>query len=235
VSPLFVLLAATFGAASAAFLPRLADRLAVTFGAPSRSGCAVCLRPFEAGFAGWVRVGASCSCPLNGYAGSIVPAGAVVAALLAVAVGPRPLLPFYLLGAVLGLLLATIDVRCLRLPDPLVGALTLVLGGPSAILRPEGIPRALLAGVVLLAAYLIIGLRGGLGLGDVKLAAGLGLVLGFAGWPAVIAGVVVAHLISGSVALFLLVTRRVGRARPLPFGPALLVGALIGLTAFTAA
>jgi leader peptidase (prepilin peptidase) / N-methyltransferase len=62
----------------------------------------------------------------------------------------------------------------------------------------------------------------------VKLAAVLGLILGFAGWPAVIVGVVTPHLINGPIAVVLLVTRP-GRA--LPFGPALLAGALIGLIA----
>jgi leader peptidase (prepilin peptidase)/N-methyltransferase len=159
-------------------------------------------------------------------------AGAVVAATLAGRVGPVALLPVYLVAAVLGLLLAVIDLRCLRLPDPLVGALTLVLGVPSAILRPEGIGRALLAGGAVLVAYLIVAVlpRGGLGLGDVKLAAGLGLILGFAGWPAVFAGLLVAHLSNGIVALFLLVTRRIRGDRPVPFGPALLAGALVAVS-----
>jgi leader peptidase (prepilin peptidase)/N-methyltransferase len=62
----------------------------------------------------------------------------------------------------------------------------------------------------------------------VKLAAVLALVLGFAGWPAVVVGVLAPHLINGPVALFVLVT---GRRRVLPFGPALLAGALVALTA----
>ena len=70
-------------------------------------------------------------------------------------------------------------------------------------------------------------LLGGLGLGDVKLAAVLALILGFAGWPAVVTGVLAAHLINGPIALFLLVN---GRRRALPFGPALLAGALLALT-----
>jgi leader peptidase (prepilin peptidase)/N-methyltransferase len=87
---------------------------------------------------------------------------------------------------------------------------------------------------VVLTAYLALALLpgGGLGLGDVKLAAALGLILGFAGWPAVVVGLVAAHLINGSVALFLLLTRRADRLRALPFGPALLAGAV--LATFTA-
>jgi leader peptidase (prepilin peptidase)/N-methyltransferase len=157
--------------------------------------------------------------------------GAAVSALLAAAVGPSPLLPGYLLAAVTGLLLAIIDLRCLRLPDLLVGALVVMAAVPAAVLQPERIGRAALASAAVLVAYLVVALlpRGGLGLGDVKLAAALGLILGFAGWPAVLAGVLVPHLINGPIALFLLVTGRAGRERALPFGPALLAGALLAL------
>jgi leader peptidase (prepilin peptidase)/N-methyltransferase len=157
-------------------------------------------------------------------------AGASVAALLAVGLGPSPLLPVHLLAAVPGLLLALIDLRCLRLPDRLVGAVAIIAGVPSAALRPERIGAALVAGGLVLTAYLIVALLpgGGLGLGDVKLAAVLATVLGFAGWPAVLVGLVVPHLINGPIALAMLVA---GRGRPLAFGPALLAGALVALTA----
>ena len=72
---------------------------------------------------------------------------------------------------------------------------------------------------------------GGLGLGDVKLAAVLALILGFAGWPAVVVGLRRAapdQRPGGAVPA----AHPPGRPadRPLPFGPALLAGALIGLT-----
>ena len=58
----------------------------------------------------------------------------------------------------------------------------------------------------------------------------LALILGFAGWPAVVLGVAAPHLINGPIAVVLLVVRRVPATRPIAFGPALLAGALIGLT-----
>ena len=221
-----MILSAGFGAAAAAFLPRLAHRLAVGYADEPRSGCAICARPFPSGISGWVRAGAACSCS-GGYAATIV-SGATVAALLAVVIGPSPLLPAYLLAAGPGVLLAMIDLRCLRLPDRLVAALGLAGGVPLAVLRPDRIGASLLAAGAVLTAYGIMALLGGLGLGDVKLAAVLALILGFAGWPAVIAGVLAPHLINGPVALFVLVT---GRRKVLPFGPALLAGALVALTA----
>ncbi len=151
-----------------------------------------------------------------------------MAAVLAVAIGPSPLLPVYLVAAVPGVLLAVIDLRCLRLPDRLVGAVALLAGVPLALLRPERVGPAVLAAGTVLTAYAILVLLGGLGLGDLKLAAVLALILGFAGWPAVVVGVLTPHLINGPIALFLLVS---GRRKELPFGPALLIGALLALTA----
>jgi len=162
-----------------------------------------------------------------------MPVGAGTAAVLAARLGPSPRLPVLLLAAVPALLLAVIDVRCRRLPDRLVAALAVTAGPPLAALAPEMVGTALLAFGVVLAAYGILATltTGGLGLGDVKLAAVLALILGFAGWPAVLAGVLTPHLINGPIALLLLVTWRARGKHRLPFGPALLAGALIALLA----
>ncbi|GIE32030.1 hypothetical protein Ait01nite_050750 [Actinoplanes italicus] len=155
---------------------------------------------------------------------------ALVAGLLAAVLGPVPQLPVHLLAAIPGLLLAMIDLGCLRLPDRLVGVLALAGGIPLALLAPDRIVPALTAGLLVGTAYLAIALLPGrgLGLGDVKLGAALAFLLGFAGWPAVAVGLGTAHLLNGAIATWLLVTRR---ARPIPFGPALLLGACLGLTA----
>jgi len=152
----------------------------------------------------------------------------LVAGLLALAFGPATLLPALLLAVPLAAALAEIDLSCLRLPDPLVGALALVLGLPLT-LSGTAVLRALAAASVIGLTYLVIAVAPGrnLGLGDVKLAAVLGYALGFAGWPAVVIGAVVPHLIHGPVAAVLLSSRRAGRHTALPFGPALLAGALV--------
>ncbi|MCO8275298.1 prepilin peptidase [Actinoplanes sp. TRM 88003] len=195
-----VILAAVFGGSATAFLPRLARQWA----APAHD------RRFV-------------------YAMTTL-SGAAASTLLAATLGPSPLLPVLLLAVVPGLLLALIDLRCLRLPDRVVGALAIVPVPPLAVLRPERLGSALLGGALVLTTYLVIALLPGrgLGLGDVKLAAVLATILGFLGWPAVLAGLVVPHLINGPIALALLLARR---GRPLPFGPALLAGALIAVTA----
>jgi leader peptidase (prepilin peptidase)/N-methyltransferase len=235
VPSLLVIAAAVFGAAAGAFLPQPAYRLAVPFGSPPRSACAICARPFPPGPAGFVRVGAACQCSPATWR-TVVPVvlgTAAAAGLLATTLGADPLLPPLLLATVPGSLLAMIDIRCLRLPDPLVATLAAVMIVPLTISGAP--PRAFLAAALVGLAYLLLALLpgGGLGLGDVKLATVLAFLLGYLGWPAVLIGVLAAHLINGPTALFLLARRRMHRRTALPFGPALLMGALaaVALTA----
>jgi leader peptidase (prepilin peptidase) / N-methyltransferase len=227
-------LTVVFGAAAAAFVPRIVHRVAVPSGCPPRSACAECARPFAAGLDGWVRAGAACPCapfPWGTVAGSAAAAG-----LLGATVGGRALLPVLLLAVVPGAVLAQVDARCRRLPDPVVGLLSVSAGVPLTVGalvsgEPARAGRALLAAALVGAAYLSMALLpgGGLGLGDVKLAAVLAFVLGFLSWPAVAVGTVLPHLINGPAALVLLLTRRARRRTALPFGPALLIGALLGV------
>ena len=227
-----VVLSAVFGAAAGAFVPRPAYRLAVPFGSPPRSACADCSRPFPAGLPGWVRAGEACHRRRRFPRAAL--AASAAAGLLGAAVGPSPLLPVLLPAVVLGVLLAVLDLRCRRLPDPLVAALAAVVCPPLAAAalalgEPGRLGRAALAAVLVGAVHLVAALLGGLGLGDVKLAAVLGFPLGFVGWPAVAIGLIVPHLAAGPVAAVLLLRGRVRRRSALPFGPALLVGALAGL------
>ncbi|MFI5495501.1 prepilin peptidase [Actinoplanes sp. NPDC051859] len=232
-----IVCAAVFGGAAAAFLPRVAARLAVSHGTPPRSACAHCTKPFP----GWVRAGAACPCT-EARTGTrllwTVVVGAFASGLLGATFGATALLLILLPAALLGVLLALIDLRCRRLPNPVVAVLaagTVLPLSAGALLFGEAgrLGRAVVGAVLCLVAYTIIALLpgDGLGLGDVKLATVLGFVLGFAGWPALAAGLVLPHLINGPIALFLLVTRRANRRTAVPFGPALLAGALLGLAA----
>jgi leader peptidase (prepilin peptidase)/N-methyltransferase len=160
----------------------------------------------------------------------------LVTGCLGATIGPAPLLLVLLPAALLGILLAVIDLRCLRLPDPLVALLAVATVLPltaGALLAedPSRLGRATAAALLSGALYLIIALLpgAGLGLGDVKLATVLGFTLGFIGWPALAVGLIAPHLINGPVALTLLLTRRAKRRTALPLGPALLTGALLGI------
>ena len=70
-----------------------------------------------------------------------------------------------------------------------------------------------------------------MGFGDVKLAGLLGLYLGWLGWIELAVGAFAAFLFGGLVGLALLVTGRAGRKSHLPFGPFMLVGALLAILA----
>ncbi|MGO0123277.1 prepilin peptidase [Desulfothermobacter acidiphilus] len=74
--------------------------------------------------------------------------------------------------------------------------------------------------------FLALVSRGGMGGGDIKLAAVSGL---FLGWPLALLGTFLGCLIAGVWGIILLVTRRKGRKDHIPFGPFLSAGLLIAL------
>ena len=134
-------------------------------------------------------------------------------------------------------LLVVIDLATLRLPNQLVGplypAIFLALtasaasGGEWARLG-----RAAVAGGILVVVYLTLAwIRpSGLGLGDVKLAGVLGVFLGWLGWSNLFAGGAAGFLLAGLVAGALLIAGRGSRQAAFPFGPWMVLGAVIGAT-----
>jgi leader peptidase (prepilin peptidase)/N-methyltransferase len=168
--------------------------------------------------------------------GAAALAGTLVFGALAAARAGDPALPAFLAVAAVGLALALTDLACLRLPDPLVaaaagaGALGLV---PAALAggTPARLLTALAGVAVSFAGYVLLALlpHSRLGFGDVKLAAALGLPLGWLGWPALGLGLLLPHLLNGVVVLALLAAGRVRRDTPVPFGPAILSGAWLAV------
>jgi leader peptidase (prepilin peptidase)/N-methyltransferase len=157
---------------------------------------------------------------------------AALFALVALGFGLSWQLPAFLYLAGVAVLLVVIDVQHRLLPDRVVlpsiaiGAVLLTL----AALLDDSWPallRAVLGAVVLFLVFLVLALisPSGLGMGDVKLAALLGLYLGWLGWGAVALGAVAAFVVQALLALVLLLSRRIGLRGELPFGPALLLGA----------
>ncbi|MEU7763303.1 MULTISPECIES: prepilin peptidase [Micromonospora] len=187
--------------------------------------------------AGWVAVpvGRSFVTAFPGGAprrSTLALVGVVVFGGLAATRGTDPALPALLLVAAAGLVLAVTDLTALRLPDPLVGVVALGGGlGLTAATAATGEPRRLavaVAGAALsFIGYALLSLlpRARLGFGDVKLAAALGLPLGWLGWPALRLGLLLPHVLAGVAVLVLLAAGRVRRDTPVPFGPALLGGA----------
>lgn len=83
---------------------------------------------------------------------------------------------------------------------------------------------------MLFALYLVQALvvPSGIGLGDVKLSGVLGLYLGWFGQDAWIIGLLATYLFGGLVAIGIMIVRRT-RKGEFPFGPYMLVGALVGV------
>lgn len=152
--------------------------------------------------------------------------------------GPGWAAPAVAVTAVAGLALFAIDVRSHRLPDaltvPTTAAVTVLLAGAGAATGAwDAVGRTLLGGAVLGGGYLVLHLlnRSGLGLGDVKLAVPLGLVTAWFGWPVLWATALLPFLLGGTAALVLLAARRATRSTAIAFGPFMLVGAAVALTA----
>ncbi|WP_426568975.1 prepilin peptidase [Streptomyces canus] len=163
---------------------------------------------------------------------------ALLCAALALATGTRPELAVWLLLAPVGVLLASVDLRVRRLPDPLtlpLAGTALALLGVAALL-PEHAgdwTTSLFAACALSAGYLVLHLLnpGGMGFGDVKLALGAGAVLGWYGWATVMLGTFAGFLLGALYGGALLVAGRAGRRTAIPFGPFLIAGAYLGLLA----
>ena len=161
-------------------------------------------------------------------------------ALIALAVGIEApavwALPAYLYLAAISIALALIDLDTRRLPNRIVlpslgvGAVLLALaswgsGDWGALLR------AVIGSAGLFALYFVIAFISprGMGMGDVKLAAVLGLYLGWLGWGPLAVGAFAAFLLGGVFAVALLIARRARRGTAIPFGPWMIAGAWLGI------
>jgi leader peptidase (prepilin peptidase)/N-methyltransferase len=139
-----------------------------------------------------------------------------------------------LLGIVLVLLLVPITLIELDhriIPNKLVLVGALAAPAIVAVVAPDDLVEHLIAGVAAGSFFLLAALAypRGMGMGDVKLAAVLGLFLGRAVGPAVFIA-----LLSGTLVGAAVIARkgaREGRKTAVPFGPFLALGAVIALFA----
>jgi len=185
------------------------------------------------------RVGSWPACPAPSPAVIAVVTGGLWALLTVVAVldvVPPALLPLLLVLAAVGVVLTVIDLHHHRLPDLIVlplYAVTAIGLGVAGLLSGSWPVWPVLAGagiwtVVVGVPWLVSGGRG-MGFGDVKLAPVLGATLGWISVPVSVAGLVMAFLLGAAVSIVLLLARRADRRTALPFGPALLAGALLAV------
>jgi leader peptidase (prepilin peptidase)/N-methyltransferase len=159
-------------------------------------------------------------------------------AVLSASLGWDAELPAYLVVAALALAMGYVDVREHRLPDPLIaGALAAggVLLAVAATFTGEwtAYGRAWLVAAVLFAAYLGLAVLrpADLGMGDVKLAGVLGLMLGWLGWSTAVLGAFLGFLFGGVTGVLLILAGHADRKTAIPFGPFMLLGALVAIVA----
>ena len=206
------------------WLARASVRLAGTDGAPTSSPA----RPAAVRTAP-VRATSARTALITALSGALLAGAAAV-------VGARPALLAFGWAAGAAVVLGAVDLAVHRLPDRVTypaavvcaAALTVdaaALGSWPALVR--ALLAAAAAGGVAAVGWLV--LPTGLGLGDVKLLALLGLVLGWLGWDALLAGVFLGLLVGSLIAVVLMATGRAGWRTALPFGPPLLTGAALAV------
>jgi leader peptidase (prepilin peptidase) / N-methyltransferase len=180
-------------------------------------------RPAFPGWAGWDGA--------RGRAATrAVTAGLLAATVLVLRGDAAQLVLGLLLVAVL-VPLTLVDVAVRLLPDRLTGAAAIAAILAGTLLDPGGEAGRLVAGLAAGGAFLLAAIArpGDMGMGDVKLAAVLGLFLG-----ADVAVAVFVALMAGVVAGLALMARkgvRAGRATAIAFGPFLALGAVVAMLA----
>jgi leader peptidase (prepilin peptidase)/N-methyltransferase len=201
-----------------------------------RSECPSCGTPIAAydnvPVISWILLGGRCrSCAARIPARYPLLELAVGAAFAATAIVLHDDTAALALGLVFVALLATITLTDLErrvIPNAILLVGALIATGIVAVTDPSSLPERVAAaagggGFLLLAALIY---PRGMGMGDVKLAAVMGLFLGVSILPALFVGIALGALVG--IALIL---RRGSEARkhPVPFGPFLAIGGVVGL------
>lgn len=142
--------------------------------------------------------------------------------------------------AVLTLPLVIIDLRHKRLPNVLTFSgfvWALLSAGIAAVLDGDRqvLLTSLFSGLGCAAFFLLLNIvsRGGMGLGDVKLAGVIGSTLGIVSWQLAVFGILCGFLAGGVTSVWLLLTRRAKMGSAIPFGPYMLLGAWVAILAGT--
>lgn len=135
-----------------------------------------------------------------------------------------------------GMWLLIVDARTHRLPDrivlPTLGALIVLVVVEALATGDAGrMLRALLGGLLLGAFYAVMHLASaqGMGGGDVKLAAVIGMALAWHGWGTLAVGACAAFVLGAVYALMLMALRRADRSTRIAFGPWMILGAALAV------
>ncbi|MET3162332.1 UNVERIFIED_ORG: leader peptidase (prepilin peptidase)/N-methyltransferase [Arthrobacter sp. UYEF10] len=163
---------------------------------------------------------------------------AALCAAFAFRFGADPALPAFILLAVLGVQLGRIDVALHLLPNPLV--LSLLVGGVLCFLAATlggeqwaDLVRGLAGAVILFVIYLILALisPASLGMGDVKLAAPVGLYLGYLSWSHLLYGGLMGFVLNGVITVLVVARNCKKQTAEVAHGPSM-IGAAVGIGLF---
>ncbi|HTU96377.1 MAG TPA: prepilin peptidase [Solirubrobacteraceae bacterium] len=241
MSPLAIdiALAALVGLCLGSFLNVVAYRLpaGLSLVTPGSAcpGCDTAIRPFDnVPVVSWLVLGGHCrACDtrispryplIEGLTGALF-------AAVAIAQGSSSQVWLDLIFVAALVAITVIDLEHQIIPNRILAPLALAAVVLTAIFQPHHLPEHLIAGAAaggfLLVA--VLAYPAGMGMGDVKLAAVMGLVLGRAVAPAMFVA-----LISGTVVGAIVMARKgvsEGRKTRIPFGPFLALGSVVGLFA----
>jgi leader peptidase (prepilin peptidase)/N-methyltransferase len=207
-------------------------------------GCQSTIRPRdEVPVVSWLLLRGrcrDCSAPIGGRYPLVELLTSAIFVVLALRFGASAALPAYLYLGAVGVALAVIDFDTKRLPDVLTlpsYGVGLALLGLATLLSNDIDTATLVRGLIGLVAmwtlYLVLRLAypQGMGFGDVKLAGVLGLYTAFLGWGAWTVGLFAGFFLGGIVSIGLVLAGRAGRKSKIPYGPFMLVGALVAVVA----
>jgi leader peptidase (prepilin peptidase)/N-methyltransferase len=165
------------------------------------------------------------------YLTAALAAAALLVGLTFVTIHPAENAALYAVVQVILVAVAAIDLKTRRIPNELVGALILLALLPRALGDRSAIVESIVAGLAVFGVALFLGTvaRGGLGMGDVKLAAALGFVLGKVVLPALVLGTAL-----GAAAGLAVIARqgRAGRRATIAYGPYLALGGASAILLF---
>lgn len=149
-------------------------------------------------------------------------------------------LPAVLALSTIAVWCAVVDQATMRIPTSAActaATLTLLLIVVAGLFDSDAsaILRAVAGGFATALMYLLVAwaTRGGVGLGDVRLSLSLGFVLGYQGWPSVVAGLIWPVIVLFPVVIGTIIHRRITRstetAREIAAGPGLVAGCALAL------
>ena len=135
-----------------------------------------------------------------------------------------------------GVPLSIMDIISRRLPNVLTSALFVL---SAIIISISGIVdhassrviSSFIDSLVLSISFLIVSFatRGGMGMGDVKLSAGIGLIAGFYGTQTLFLSTLLSFTLGALVGVALLLLRKGNLKTTLPFGPFMIIGQLVAM------